>query len=288
MGANGLNAADFFSESKLARVIVSKAIVYSDESMMSPIGHIINNKLIKVGNPRKKNPYLVPVVVYGRLAYIELKNIKLESDSNQTTNIKGGEVREHNIDLLLMKPEEKLNQNNSIFFYLNNFLAGDQTANLFETIEGTPSERFIGIGADLIHRNSMSSIFWGLGYEYNTISSENIFLDFFQFNPTIGFTPVKNSIFLLDLSFSYDFSLNGQFKIKNNYTLEPSPFYYGPHLSARFLLFPNQKYHLTGTFGYRNYKVIGIQTLTDANNSAIDGITKISGISGAIGFGFEL
>ena len=256
--------------------------------MISPIGHIIDNKLIKVGNPRKKNPNLVPVVVYGRLAYIELKNIRFENDSNQALNIKGDGVREHNVDLLLMKPEEKLNQNNSIFFNIHNFSAGSQISNLFEAIDGVYADRFLGIGFDLIHRNSMSSIYWGLGYEYNTISSDNINLDFFQLNPTLGFTLIKNPIFILDLSFSYDFSLNGQFKIKNNYVIEPSPFYYGPNLSTRFLFFPNQKYHLAGTLGYRNYNVIGVRTLTDSNNLPIDGITKMNGISLGVSFGFEL
>lgn len=288
VGANKLNAKEFFADSKLARIIVPKAIVYSDESMISPIGHIVDNKLIKVGNPRKKNPDLVPIVVYGRLAYIELKNIKIESDSDQNINLKNGRSEEHNIDALLMKPEEKLNQNNSLFFTVQKFSAGSQTANLIETIDGVSNDQFLGLGANIIHRNSMSRIFWGLGYEYNALKSDHVILDFFQINPTVGLTPLKNPLLILDLLFSFDFSFNAQYKY-NNYDIGPTPFYYGPNLSARVLLFPNQKYHLTGTLGFRSYKVIGFESLNDINNSmVINGITRMSGVNLGIGFGLEL
>ena len=66
-----------------ARIITPKAIVYADENMLSPLGYIANGKAIIVGNPRRMNRDLVPLVVYGRLAFIEIKDIRYEDTADE-------------------------------------------------------------------------------------------------------------------------------------------------------------------------------------------------------------
>ncbi len=84
------NSEGQISGPQSARVIAPRAVVYSDENMSSPLGFISNDKLIKVGNPRKKNPNLVPLVVYGRVAFIEIKDIHYESQKMEIQNFKIG------------------------------------------------------------------------------------------------------------------------------------------------------------------------------------------------------
>ncbi len=270
-----------------ARIIVPRAIVYSDESMNSPLGYISNDKLVKVGNPRKKNPALVPLVIYGRLAFIEAKNIHYENESMELYNSRRGAPREHNIDDILIRPEEKLSMNNSAYLDLHQYSAGEQTSNLFDSIEGVSKQNFVGLGVYLIHRQLKSPIFWGAGYEYSSISSSNISFNTYTIAPTVGYTPMRNQLFLVDLSLSLDFA-SGQIKIKNNYSDEPAAFIYGPQISSRIVFFPEQKYHVTGSLGLRSYKVLGIETLPDANDLPINGISLIKGINLAIGFAIEI
>lgn len=287
--ASASNAeSELITGPQVARVIVPRAIVYSDESMNSPLGYISNDKLITVGNPRKKNPDLLPLVVYGRLAFIEVKNIHYESESMEIQNSKRGAPKDHNIDDVLIKVEEKLSENNSAYFNIHQFYSGEEVNSLFERTDGEAKNNFVGFDVSFIHRPPNAKMFWGAGFDYSSISSDNISFNSFMINPTLGYTPLKNPLFLLDLFFSMDFSLNAQIKLKNNTSSEPTPFFYGPQLSTRIVFFPNQRYHLTGTLGYKSYKVINIESLPDINDEPMDGVSKVSGLNMAIGFAMEI
>jgi hypothetical protein len=255
--------------------------------MNAPLGYIANDKLIQVGNPRKSNPDLLPIVVYGRIAYIESKNVHFEDNAVESYNNKRGGLREHNIDIILDKPEEKLSENNSVFFNLQQFSGGNETKNLFTNVDGTNKENFFGYGVDLIHRQIPGKVFWGAGFEYNFISNANVNFGMFLVRPLLGYTPLRTSLFLVDLSFALDLSLNGQLKISNNTSNEPSAFIWGPHLGARLVFFPDMKYHVHGGIGYRRYSLVGIETLYDSNDAPINGITRISSIDLSLGISLE-
>jgi hypothetical protein len=282
------DSSDPLSGPQPARVIVPRAVVYSDIYMNSPLGYISNNKLIMVGRSNKTNPDLVPLVVYGRLAFIELKNIQYTNESVNLLNSKRGAPREHNIDTILGKPEEKISVNNSAYFHLHQFSAGEQTSNLFGAFDGTSQENFKGFGTSLIHRQSDGRFFWGGGLEYNTISSANIDFYTLMINPIFGYTPLLFPSFLIDLSFSLDFSATAQLKLNNNSENNPTPFLYGPQLMARIVFFPQKRYHFTSSLGYRVYKVTKASDLTDAKGLPIDGITNAGGMGLAIGFAIEI
>ncbi len=282
------SSGELLSGTHIARVIVPKAIVYSDENMNSPLGYISNDKLITVGNPRKKNPDLVPLVVYGRLAFIESKNIHFENESVEKLSSKHGAPREHNIDIILTKPEEKLSENNSAYFSLHQFSGGNDTKNLFSNIDGTNKQNYLGYGISLIHRQTTGKLFWGLGYEYNSISSSNIDFNIFMLKPIIGYTPIRTPLFLVDLFFTLDFSLSAQLTIKNNLDTEPPGFIWGPELGARMVFFPANKYHLCGGIGYRNYKVLRLESVFNSNEVLISGIRNISGAEVSLSFAIEI
>lgn len=271
-----------------ARIIVPRAIVYSDEFMSSPLGYITSGKLITVGNKRRRNPELVSVVVYGRLAFIESKNIHFENDSAEIKNSKHSAPREHNIDILLNKPEEKLAENNSAHFSLQQFSAGEQTKNLINIIDGAEKSNYTGLAINILHRQSLTKAFWGAGFEFYTLSTPNFKSDLYLIKALIGYTPVRTPLFLIDLSLSLDISTSASFIIKNNLVNEPAGFLLGNQIGAALVLFPNQKYHMIGGIGYRNYKVYQEKTFFDSNELEIDGISNMSGLNLSIGFAIEI
>ena len=279
---------ELLSGTHTARVIVPRAVVYSDEILNSPLGYIPNDKLITVGNPRKKNPDVLPLIVYGRLAFMETKNVHFENESIEQLNAKRGAPREHNIDIILEKPEEKLSENNSAYFDIHQFSGGEEVKALFQNVDGTEKESFIGYGLSLIHRQTPGRFIWGAGYEYNSISNDNLKFTYYLISPTFGYTPIKNSLFLVDLLFSIDFSIGANLKILNNSDNEPSAFVYGPQFNARMVFFPNQKYHLIGGIGYRSYKVLRVESLFNSLEQPINGISKIRGANLFIGLGLEI
>lgn len=271
-----------------ARVIVPRAIVYSDENMNSPLGYISNDRLITVGNPRKKNPDLVPLVVYGRLAFIEAKNLHYENESVEMQNARRGAPREHNIDLVLTKPEDKLSENNSVYMDLHQFGAGEEMKTLFQNLDGVEKSSLSGFNVTLIHRKQNSRMLWGAAFEYSSVSTSNVDLKLYLMRGLLGFTPFRSPLFLVDVEGALDIAPSTQLTIKSNFENEPNGFSYGPSLHSRIVFFPENVYHLFGTLGYRSYKVLRLENFTDANGSTISGMSKMAGFNIGIGFAVEL
>lgn len=271
----------------IARINTERAVVYSDENMLSPIGYIASGKAITVGNPRRMNRELVPLIIYGKLAFIEIKDISYEDNINAEYNPRQGVPREHNFDLIIQRPEEQLAKNNSAYFSLHTYSAGEQVKKAFLSIQGSEESSFTGFQAQLIHRKEDSSFFWGAAFDYSGISKDNMSFKYWMIAPTFGYTPIKNPLFSLDLYASLDLAVTTEFDISNNYTNEPAGFVWGPQVNARVVLFPTSKYHLLGGVGLRNYTVQNLETLKDENENDVEGITRITGASLFIGFGME-
>jgi hypothetical protein len=271
-----------------ARIVSPKAVVYADENMLSPLGYIANGKAIIVGNPRRMNKDLVSTVVYGRLAFIEIKDIRYEDTADEEYNARRGAPREHNFDITIQKPEERLSENNSVYFGLHTYGAGDEVKNAFYTIQNNKEvTNFSGFQFQFIHRRPQSRFFWGATFDYSTISSADMQLSYFTLGPTFGYTPLKTQLFLIDVYGSLDLSVNSTFDISNNYENEPSSFVWGPQVNARVVFFPETKYHVFGGVGLRKYSVVNLETLKDLNDNKVDGIKNITSAQIFIGVGME-
>lgn len=270
-----------------ARITANKAIVYADENMLSPLGYIANGKAIKVGNPRRINKDLVPLIVSGRLAFIEIKDIKYENSSDSEYKFKRGVPLEHNFDVTLEKPEERFGDNNSLFLALHTYSAGTQVKNAFLLYTGENVSAFKGLNLQFFHRQPTSNFFWGMGLEYSTISATGLSLNYLLAGPSIGYTPIKNNFFALDIFASLDFALKNELVIENTTAGKPSGFVWGPQISARALLYPYGRYHLFGGLSLRKYAVVGYDDLKDIDGNPTEGINSISGLGLFIGFGMD-
>jgi len=271
-----------------ARIISPKAVVYADENMLSPLGYIANGKAIIVGNPRRMNRELVPTIVYGRLAFIEIKDIRYEETADEEYNARRGAPREHNFDVTIQKPEERLSENNSVYFSIHTYGAGDEVKNAFVNIQNNEeATSFSGFQFQFIHRKQLSRFFWGATFDYSGISTADMKFSYFMMGPTFGFTPFKSQLFSLDVYGSLDLSVNTQFDISNNFENEPSGFVWGPQVNARVVFFPESKYHLFGGVGFRKYSVHNLDTLEDLNENDVEGIKNITSAQVFIGLGME-
>lgn len=270
-----------------ARIISPKAVVYADENMLSPLGYIVNGKAIIVGNPRRMNRDLVPTVVYGRLAFIEIKDIRYEDTADEEYNARRGAPREHNFDVTIQKPEERLSENNSVFFSLHTYGAGDEVKNAFVNIQDAEVTNFSGFQFQFIHRKPLSRFFWGANFDYSGVSTADMKFNYFMLGPVFGFTPIRNPLFFLDIYGSLDLSVNTQFDISNNFENEPSGFVWGPQINARIMFFPQSKYHVFGGVGLRKYSISNLEVLTDLNDNEVDGMKSITSAQVFVGLGME-
>lgn len=270
-----------------AKIIAPRAIVYADENKNTPLGYIANGKRVTVGNPRKKNRELVPLVVYGRIAYIEIRDIQYENEVDESFNSKRGAPREHNVDVTIQKVDELLSENNSIYFSLHQFFAGSEMKEFFNSLDGDEKERMGGFAFQFLHRQSFSRVIWGASFDYSSISSENVEWSFFFFGPTIGYTPLRNPLFLVDIYASLDLSIGSKLDISNNFVNEPSGFTWGPQANARIVFFPERKYHITGGMGIRKYKAVDYKPIEDRRSRQVNSVENIAGLNFFIGAGME-
>ena len=273
--------------SHTARVISARAIVYADENMLSPLGYIANGKAIIVGNPRRINPNLVPLVVYGRLAFIEIKDIRFEDTADEEYNAKRGAPREHDVDITIQRPEERLSENNSFYFSLHRYDAGTEVKDLFTAIDNADESVFTGFNIQFIHRQSTSRLFWGAALDYSSISTPGMKFGYWLLSPTFGYTFMKNPAFILEAYGSLDLALNTELDINTNYEDEPSGYVWGAQFNARVVLFPDSKYHAFGGVGLRKYNVSGFSPLEDLNGNAVQSVRDITSISLFVGAAME-
>jgi hypothetical protein len=60
-----------------AYVKSARAIIYADEELAQPLGYVRRGKKLRVGDKKRKLGTVLPVIVSGRIAYIEVKNLAL-------------------------------------------------------------------------------------------------------------------------------------------------------------------------------------------------------------------
>ena len=269
-----------------ARIIGQKAVVYSDENMLSPLGYIGNGKAIVVGNPRRMNRDLVPLIIKGRLAFIEIKDIRYEDTRDDEHNARRGPPIEHDFDVIIAKPEYQFSNNNSLFFNLHTYSAGQQVKDIIFSIGEEEKSSLNGFQLQFVHRQNNLKYFWGAGIDYSAISSSNIYFSYLMISPTVGFVAYRNSNYYIDVYASLDLSINTQLKITNSME-EPTGFVFGPQFNARAVFFPKSKYHLLAGVGFRKYSVQNLSLLYDLDDNKIDGISSIAGPSLFIGFAME-
>jgi hypothetical protein len=264
---------------KKAMVESYEAIIYSDPLLKNPIGKVSKSTLISVGKATLNNPQVVPIIVAGEVAYIQLKDLIVDDPKNPTF---------HDTSILFAKPPENLLKNNSVYLDAHQLLPGEEITSIFKNRDQVSYTSMNGISAAVYHRQSSSLFLWGVGLEYFYKSSTNANYSFMMFNPTFGFSPFKNRLFNLDLLFSFDFSTGSNFVVLNNYNLENGGFIYGPNFGARMVFFSSSKYKLTASMSYRLYRIIGASEYTDEKDVIYPAPTKISGLNLAAGISFDI
>jgi len=255
--------------------------------MLSPLGYIANGKAIVVGNPRRMNRDLVPLIIYGRIAFIEVKDIRYEDTANEEYSLKRGAPREHDVDVTIQKPDEILSENNSAYLSLHTYAANEEVKQAFMEIEGVSKSAHTGFQLQFIHRKELSRLFWGAALDYSSISTTNMTFAYWILSPTFGYTPLRNRLFLVDVYGSFDLAINTEYNVDTNFENEPTGYIYGLQGNARMVFFPDAKYHAFGGVGLRKYKVSGLESLKNLNDVKFGGITDISALQIFIGLSME-
>ena len=181
--------------SQFAHVKKTKAIIYADQNLETPIGYIVKGKTIKVGETPRKYGTILPILVSGKIAWIKIEDIKFsELNSN---NIHSSSTLEHAI----YEPDDddKFSENNHIVFVNNVFVPGEEWDLLSKQFGDDTGERpkYYSIYAE--HRNPKKRFLMAVGLSYFHHLQESIFLTAYLLETYLGYSVLKFRYVSIDL-----------------------------------------------------------------------------------------
>ncbi len=224
----------FAHAAQWVQVNVEKAPVYADIDMRSPIGYVKKDKKVKVGEVTRNKGRLLPIIVSGKIAYIEQKNIisKEEMELYQQSRMKRESVQRENIRLNLVG-------------FGATAIAG--TLNTGNIVEGLVERNFSLIGGGIkAHIASQTSRFEKrMSFDFvSGESDDKVILSHYTFSPELGFRLFSFLGFKLNLHFGLQVTPFAQFGVKDLF--EVNGWGYGGFGGADFSFKVHKGLHLLG------------------------------------------
>lgn len=144
-----------------AKVTSDKAIIYADQEQLAPIGYIKKDKRVRVGEIVRNNGRVLPIVVSGKIAYIEVEDLDISYSHK---------ILETPAQRLAKKATEKTFENRFALTY-------NGMASNFDTSQGEETVLFNGAGIRGYIINLKKRHTWRVGIDYITTSVKGYSLD---------------------------------------------------------------------------------------------------------------
>lgn len=272
---------------KIAQVIIPKAIIYADEDLTAPIGHVSNGKLIPVGKPLQHKTEIVPVIISGRLAYVHIQDIRYISEEDEELEKRKGAPREHQIDQEFLTTEDKLTENNYVTFSYGSIASGNDVQTFFQQADGREQTSFHRFIVDLYHRAPEKRVNWGISFEYFRAAGSTASIDSFLFSPQASLSLIKIQKVNFELFTALNIGAGNTIRIDNNFANEPRGWFYGFELGARASLPLSSKWSATGSLSYRTLKAVDITNL-EYPDGTFGEINSLQGIGFSLGLTYSL
>ncbi len=138
----------------MAIVKSNEAIVYSDQECKTPIGKISKGKLIKVGDVARARGTVLPIVVSGKVTYIQVDDLYISSDLQKIDNPRFVEDEEY------VNTLKEYNQNlkKAVSFHVGRFDPGNNYKEFLQDYNVQPENKY-GNQYDITFEAPMSSRF---------------------------------------------------------------------------------------------------------------------------------
>lgn len=232
-------------------------------TLESPIGFIRGGKVLKVGDKARMKGTIVPVIVSGRVAYVQVKDLRFVEDEDQIYSPK---ITEHNIDNEQFRIEDSLKENNHIVIQMGQFSLGENWDNLSDQAGDTDTTALTYYNIMLEHRSPLKSFGFGFGGSYYGVNQQNVQLAALSFNAQIYWSPLKFSWFSVDLLLGGLLSLDTRVKVSDIAGTQAGNFY-GWYFGPQARIFPEKKIGFIVGFGYKRIVVSGIKNIILSGNN---------------------
>ena len=264
-----------------AVVSSKKAVIFSDVSLESPIGYINRGKKIKVGEVKRRHGTILPVVVSGRVAYIQVKDLNLEKEfiENSTRT-----VRDHEIDRDEIE-KDSWDENNFVIFNYSQMESGNSWDELTNEFGGQNSNSLSSWEILFEHRPLFGNLSWGIGAHYKNIENEVIGFKTLSVSGHLDYSLYRGDFVMIDLNVALSASGDARLKTFKNAS-EYKGALFGTSFGGKAKLFSRSKLGIVVGANFTNLSPSGMDEIENPNNSnqtkkfnGLNGLNLYAGIS---------
>ncbi|RLA65868.1 MAG: hypothetical protein DRQ88_04205 [Epsilonproteobacteria bacterium] len=263
-----------------AYVKTARAVVYADEELSSPLGYVRRGKKLRVGEVKRKQGAVLPVIISGRVAYIEVKNLALpESKSKDEKGHISHIIEEEKdwkkvwlsnsrlvVDVALTDPGNEWNELVSSVGNAQNLMI---TVPILWEIRPLDSRWMFNLGMSVSNLSSQDISMLTLGGEF-----------------WAQFSLFDSYSFSLDLRGGYLLSTGGV-KIRYSYTNETdNGSYWGYLIGAQARFFKGSQWELNVGLDWRRMVLSNLENINTRVGTY--SLNHMGGISAFIGTNFDL
>lgn len=274
-----------------AIVKASRAVVYADMKLQSPIGYLTRGKQIMVGKRKRLNDTVLPTVINRKVVWMKVEDLMLDSDS--LTNTQNRTIREH----VAFIQEEEISEEEKDPFLENNYLRikyGSISPSIGEGDEGVgsgyslTSEALTGseFSFYMEHRHPLKRWNWGVGYQYSTFSSEIVEYTFPNFMVGTGYIFTKFDNLHLELIAHFLVSMDVRVNVSGVGEYRGSS--YGAELGPLLRWRTYKKTGVVVSALLKRSRFINLKSIENPINNRLDHLSTLNEFALFAGLSFEL
>lgn len=189
--------SSFARAAEHAIVSSDKGIVYAEDTLITPIGYLRRGKKIIVGSNPLKQGLIYSVVLTGRIAYIQAKDIHISKEGDENKK-----VTEHNVAIIEGVEEELYSINNHSTLIMASMNMGDEWTNIMQTMGDESSESSLPYWRLLFeHRDPRFKANWSLGMDFMGKEQGPVKLSAWGFEGNANYSPLRTNFFTTDFFF---------------------------------------------------------------------------------------
>ncbi|WP_127717641.1 hypothetical protein [Halobacteriovorax sp. HLS] len=269
------------SAARVATITSPKAVVFSDQNLSTPIGYISYGKKVKVGDVEKKDGTILPVIISGRVAYIQTKDILIKRTADDP-GITTPKITEHDVEMTFKTDQDKLSENNFVSIGAGALNGGAGWQDYSESFNDQSSS-LLNVSIHMEHRAPQNRLSWGFGISYYTVTQEFLALKTLTLDASLYYALVHFRYITIEGFGGLNFS--GDIKISQGQGEQISKgVLYGYNFGALARIMPYSKIGFYAGASIKSLYINDMEPLlNDANQevniSSLSGMNLFAGLS---------
>ncbi|MCO4792597.1 MAG: hypothetical protein KC493_02705 [Bacteriovoracaceae bacterium] len=274
--------------SKPAVVVSTRAVIYADQELKSPIGFVSAGRKVIVGDVPRKNGEILPIIVIGRVAWIKVRDLALNTEDLKNITTSRFKVSQDQFEKNKDKFDDNVFENNYARLVFGSISVDDSYKEFAELTGSSPGDTATNFKVNVFHRPPFKRSIWSIGFAYYTQSETDYDWETITLEATYGYSLIQTSAFSID---AYGgFLVGGDFnysRLESGQTVKDNGSTYGWLYGAQIKLFSYSKIGLIAGFTRQTLKLSGLTAFETTSGGKSD-LQEISGTNIFFGLSFKL